>query len=177
MRHDKKLVTYKHLSVGQKIHGVESSNRTSWFTGTVKDINPAFVTVMKFDKYEEKYNSEEYKFEVLMSEAEYKAKYQNTAKKILKNLNNRLQYDEIGYHEMWNSWLYCDIYEMADYCEKVKMMVVGYCTDIIPKIAMLSGDTLDIGVCCEYEDGERFWCHYRSSDLKELLDKNTELME
>lgn len=95
MRHDKKLVTYKHLSVGQKIHGVESSNRTSWFTGTVKDINSAFVTVMVFDKHEEKYNSEEYKFEVLMSEAEYKAKYRDTAKRILQNLNNRLQYDDM----------------------------------------------------------------------------------
>lgn len=38
------------------------------------------------------------------------------------------------------------------------------------KTAMFSGDTLDIGVCAEYEDGERFWCHFRSSEL-EMMQK------
>ncbi len=27
---------------------------------------------------------------------------------------------------------------------------------------MFSGDTLDVGVCAEYDDGERIWCHFRS---------------
>lgn len=41
---------------------------------------------------------------------------------------------------------------------------------------MFSGDTLDIGVCAEYEDGERFWCHYRYSDIEKMIEQYKELV-
>ena len=29
----------------------------------------------------------------------------------------------------------------------------------------------------EYEDGERFWCHYRSSDIEEMLERYSDLVD
>ena len=29
---------------------------------------------------------------------------------------------------------------------------------------------MDIAVCAEYEDGERFWCHFSSNMLNELME-------
>ena len=112
-----------------------------------------------------------------MSDEEFKNKYREKAKEVIKNIQNRLLYDEIGYHEMWNLWLYGTPYEMAAYCEKEKIKIIGHSTDITPKIAMFSRDTLDVGVCAEYEDGERFWCHYRSSDIEKLLERYSELVK
>ena len=57
------------------------------------------------------------------------------------------------------------------------MKVVGHSTDITPKIAMFSGDTLDVGVCAEYDDGERIWCHFRSEDIKKMVRRYTELVD
>lgn len=57
------------------------------------------------------------------------------------------------------------------------MKVVGHSTDITPKIAMFSGDTLDVGVCAEYDDGERIWCHFRSGDIKKMVRRYTELVD
>lgn len=73
--------------------------------------------------------------------------------------------DEIGEKEMWNAWLSSDPWEMAQLCKEKKVTVLGHCKDIAPKQAMFSGDLLDIGVCAEDEDGYRFWCHFRSSDI------------
>lgn len=73
--------------------------------------------------------------------------------------------DEIGEKEMWNARLSSDPWEMAQLCKEKKVTVLGHCKDIAPKQAMFSGDLLDIGVCAEDEDGYRFWCHFRSSDI------------
>ena len=171
-----KLVTYKNLKIGQKITGARGSNCSRGFTAYVKAINPNYVTVALWreDGKEENIDSS-LMFEVEMSDEEFENKYREKAKEVIKNIQNRLLYDEIGYHEMWNSWLYGTPYEMAAYCIKEKIKIVGHSTDITPKIAMFSGDTLDVGVCAEYEDGERFWCHYRSSDIEMLLKRYSEL--
>ncbi len=173
---ENKKVTYKHLKVGQEIKGTELGNCSSGFSAIVKDINPAFVTVLMWGKDEKKISSEAM-FNVEMTDSEIEEKYWNQAKEVLKSIQNKLGHDEIGYHEMWNSWLYAGtIFEVAGYCQKEKIKIRGHCTDIIPKTAMFSGEVLDIGVCAEYEDGERFWCHYRSSDLARLLKRNKELL-
>ena len=83
-------------------------------------------------------------------------------------MQNRLQEHEIGQHEMWNAWLYGgSLYEVADECEQHKMKVIGYCPDIRTKVSMFGRD-LDIGICAEYEDGDRIWCHYSTQDLEDL---------
>lgn len=173
---EKKKVTYKQLKIGQEIKGTVSGYCSSSFSAIVKDINPAFVTVLVWGTRKEKISSEAM-FEVEMTDDEIAEKYREQAKEVLKGIQNTLHKDQIGYHEMWNSWLYAGtVYEIASYCVKDKMKIVGHCTEIHPKTAMFSGDILDIGVCAEYEYGERFWCHYRSSDLARLLKRNKELL-
>lgn len=171
-----KKVTYKQLKVGQEIEGTTLGNCNSGFSAIVKDINPAFVTVLMWGRDEKKISSEAM-FEVKMTEDEIAEKYREQAKEVLKGIQNILHRDQIGYHEMWNRWLYAGtVYDIAAYCLKEKMNIVGHCKEIHPKTAMFSGEVLDIGVCAEYEDGERFWCHYRSSDLERLLKRNKELL-
>lgn len=174
---ENKYVTYKNLRVGQEIKGTKDGASTRGFVAYVKNINPAYITVSMWRENgkEEKLNSN-LLFQVEMSKKEFEDKYRKNAKEVLCGINNKLNGDEIGYHEMWNAWLYGTPYEIARHCVKDKIRVVGYSSDIIPKIATFSGDTLDIGVCAEYDDGERFWCHYRYSDIEKMLDKYKELL-
>jgi hypothetical protein len=78
---------------------------------------------------------------------------------------------------MWNGWLYGDIFEIAEACINEKMTIIGYCEDIVPKINTISGCEQNIGVCAEYDDGERIWCHYSGELLENLLDVNAELLK
>lgn len=174
---ENKYVTYKNLRVGQEIKGTKDGTRICGFVAYVKNINPAYVTVSKWRENgkEEKLNAS-LLFQVEMSKKEFEDKYRKNAKEVLCWINNKLNGDEIGYHEMWNAWLYGTPYEIAQHCVKDKIRVVGYSSDITPKISMFTGDTLDIGVCAEYDDGERFWCHYRYSDIEKMLDKYKELL-
>lgn len=165
-----KLVTYKRLKIGQKIEGTEGNGSHHFFCGYVKAINPAYVTVEMFEKggKEERIDSS-LMFSVEMSEKEFEQKYLDGAKEVLKNIQNKLHGDEIGYHEMWNSWLYGTPYEIACECAEKKIKIIGYSSDITPKYAWFSRDILDVGVCAEYEDGERFWCHYKLKDIEEMV--------
>lgn len=171
-----KLVTYKHLTVGQEIRGTEGEGTSSSFSAIVKSINPAYVTVEMWRKggKEERIDTS-LMFRVEMSEKEFEEKYREKAKEVITGIQNKLHSDQLGYHEMWNAWLYGTPYEIASYCVKNSMKVIGHSTDITPKIAMFSGDTLDVGVCAEYEDGERIWCHYRSEDIKNMIEQYKEL--
>lgn len=115
-------------------------------------------------------------FRVEMSEKEFKEKYREKAIEVLEGIQNKLHRGEIGEHEMWNAWLCGTPYEIAKYCVKEGMSVIGHSTDIMPKIAMFSGDTLDAGVCAEYENGDRIWCHFQSEDIGKMLEKYKELL-
>lgn len=172
---ENKEVTYKNLKVGQEINGHKLDNSSSSYSAIVTNINPSYITILKWGKYEEKVDSRSL-FYIELTNEEYENKYKDKVIKILKSLKNKLLRDEIGYHEMWNVWLYGTIYEMAEYCTKNKMEVIGYCSAITPKTTMFSEDILDIGVCAESENGERFWCHYRYSDLVQLLEQYKSLI-
>lgn len=165
---ESKDVTYKNLQIGQEIRGHKLGGLSSSYRAIVKAINPCEITVSMWGKYEEKIDSSSL-FQVKLTDEEFKDKYRKKAKEALDSFKNKLHRDEIGYHEMWNAWLCGTPYEIAQYCVKDNIKVVGYCSDIIPKTAMFSGDTLDIGVCAEYEDGERFWCHYKYSDIERMF--------
>lgn len=167
---ESKYVTYKLLKIGQEISGYKDGNLISGFKAYVKEINPNFVTVEKWNKGGtiEKLSTH-YMFCVEMTEEEFKHKYKETAKEVISNMQNKLYKDQIGYHEMWNSWLYGSPYEIAKACIDNKMKIIGQCNDIVHKTNMFSGRTLDIGVCAEYEDGERFWCHFSTEDLNDML--------
>lgn len=174
---ENKLVTYKSLKAGQEIKGTEGGGWNRSFSAIVKSINPAYVTVEMWRRggNEEKIDAS-LMFAVEMSEEDFKVKYHEKAKEVLRGIQNKLHGDELGYHTMWNSWLYGTPYEIAKECVANNMRVIGYSTDISPKHAMFSGDLLDAGVCVEYDNGERFWCHFRSQDIKKMLDQYGELV-
>ncbi len=175
---EEKEVTYKHLKIGQKICGTAGDGRCQAFTAWVKAINPAYVTVAKWEKDgpEEKINTS-LLFRVEMSEEEFKTKYREKAKEVLKNIQNPIHGDELGYHEMWNAWLEFSPYEIAQTCIKEKLNIVGHSADIIAKHTMFGNDILDIGVCVENEDGERFWCHFKSEYIKKMVSRYKELLD
>jgi hypothetical protein len=173
---ENKKVTYKHLQPGQEIKGYSLDGRSCLYTAIVKSINPSFVTVLAWGKLEEKIDSRGL-FYIKMSEQEIKDKYRDKAKEVLNCLKNKLSRNEIGYHEMWNTWLSYTPYEIAQNCAEYKIKVLGYCSDITPKTAMFSGDTLDVGVCAEYEDGERFWCHFQYKNIEKMLKKYKDLLD
>ena len=171
-----KRVTYKNLKLGQEINGTYKEGLYRGFRAFVKDINLAYVTVEMWEKggKEEKISTD-HLFRVEMSEKEFEQKYRNGAKEVLQGIQNKLHGDEIGYHEMWNSWLFGTPYEIAKYCVGNKMKIVGYSTDIVPK-QTFQEDIMDAGVCAEYEDGERIWCHFWSSRIKEMVNRYKDLL-
>lgn len=171
VKEDKK-VTYKHLKIGRRINGTEYEKTRCGFTGYVKDINSAYVTVEMWRQggEERKVDSRSI-FLIPMTEEEIIEKYNKMAGKIIEAIQNRMHRDEIGEKEMWNAWLSSNPWEMAQLCKNKKITVIGHCRDIAPKHAMFSGDVLDIGVCAEDEDGYRFWCHFRS-DYITTMKKN-----
>ena len=175
---ENKLVTYRNLKIGQRINGTQGNGCTSSFVGYVKAINPSYVTVEMWKKggTEEKYSTD-FLFMVEMTEEEFHAKYRKKAKEVMVNIQNKLHGDELGYHEMWNSWLFGSPYEIAKECIRNKIMVVGYSTDIVPKYGLLDADVADVGVCAEYEDGERFWCHYKMEYLNDMIERNRDLID
>lgn len=178
MLFNRKSVTWRHLQPGQEIKGYGSNGSTCMFTAYVKEVNAAFVTVEMWSPGGriEKIDADAM-FSIEMTRKEIEAKYFTKAKEVLNNIQIKLHNDEIGRHEMWNAWLDCDPYSMAQYCIEHKFNVVGYCTDIIPKTSWLSGEVLDVGVCIEYEDGDRFWCHWRSRYIEEMITEHPELSE
>lgn len=176
---EEKTVTWKNLCLGQEIQGYKDGNCSSRFRAYVKDTNPAFVTVEMWRKGsgEEKRINSDAMFCVEMTYEEFQAKYYKKAKEVMKNIQIKLHYDEIGPHDMWNAWLSYDPYEMAQYCARHKLTIVGHCTDIMPKIAMITGETLDVGVCVECEDGDRFWCHWKMQYIEDSIEDYPELLE
>lgn len=165
-----KHVTYKHLKKGQKVNGAETVGESHGFVGYVKEANAAYVILEMWRPggREERYSSE-WLFGIEMTDEEFRGKYNRYAGEVLKAIQNTMNRDEIGYHEMWNGWLSSNPWELAQACKAKKIEVIGHCKDIVPKTAMFSGDTLDVGVCAEYEDGERFWCHFKSEDIKTMI--------
>ena len=162
-----KYVTYKHLKKGQKINGIKKENVNSGITGYVKDVNVAYVTIEKWERggKEERYTTD-WMFGIKLTDDEIRQKYNAKAGEVVAAIQNRLETYEIGYHEMWNGWLSSDPWELAQECTQKKLKVIGHCTDIVPKTAMFSEDILDAGVCVEDEDGDKFWCHFRSDSIE-----------
>lgn len=168
---ENKLVTYKHLHIGQEIKGTATGGYSKYFFAIVKSINPVYVTVEMWGKggSEEKIDAS-LMFRVEMSEKEFREKYHDKAKEVIVEIQNKLHGDELGDHEIWNAWLYGTPYEIASYCTENNMKTVGHSTDIMPKTTMFSGDILDVGVCAEYEYGERIWCRYSSDNIKKMIE-------
>jgi hypothetical protein len=168
---EKKRITAKNLIPGQEILGVEEGASSSGFTAYVKEVTPAGVRVAMWDKDgKERIYSTDCTFIVRMSEREVEAKYEKLAREIVQNIQNKLLPEQIGAHEDWNGWLYGTPYEMAAACWEQGMRVIGYCDDIVPKRNLYTGEELKLGICAEYEDGERIWCHFSEESFNDLIE-------
>lgn len=175
MRKDTKFVTAKNLKVGQEIQGWKIGNRRSMCTRIVKEVTPFQVCVAWRMEDEGEWVDGSAMFEVQLTDKEFYTKYRKDAEEIQETLKNKLLRDEIGHHEMWNAWLSYNLYEMAQYCRKENIKIVGYSEDIVPKHSW-AGKLLDIGICAENEDGERFWCH-TSRDIFDYLQRSVIIAE
>lgn len=171
-----KQVSYKELKVGQIVESYSQDGYSHMATIKILEITPLFVRVDVYG-HEKTLVNEGLLFTVNLTEDEIKLKYKSAAKEIITNIQNKISQNEIGYHEMWNSWCSFDPYEMAHYCGQEGIKIIGYCTDIIPR-HHFAGFILDIGVCAEYIDnGERFWCHQESKSLQLMLEDYSDLLE
>lgn len=168
---DKKEITWRQLKVGQPIDEWKTDNCTHIANAIVKQANSAFVVLNLFNKYDEKVDSATTKFFVPLTDEEYKQKYFAKAKEIAKSLTINLAHDEIGYHEMWNGWVSYDPYELAEYCTKESLTIVGYSSNVYPH------ENWEIGICAEYSDGQRFWCHYHRMYIDNMKQDFPELFE
>ena len=166
---DTRKVTYRQLEKGQLIAGTEQGNSRASFKAYVKDVNPAYVTVEMWRKggAEDRIRSDGY-FLIPLSDDEYVLKYNRKAGEILDALQQKLSLDEAGAKTQWNSWLSSNPWELAQFCTEKKLTIRGHCTDIAPKRSW-GGDLLDVGICAEDEDGDRFWCHFRGSTIEKML--------
>ena len=166
---DTRKVTYRQLVKGQLIAGTEQGNSRASFKAYVKDVNPAYVTVEMWKKggVEDRIRSDGY-FLIPLTEDEFILKYNRKAGEILNALQQKLSLDEAGAKTQWNSWLSSNPWELAQFCTEKKLTIRGHCTDIAPKRSW-GGDLLDVGICAEDEDGDRFWCHFSGSTIEKML--------
>ena len=173
---DIKEVTWKSLHPGDKIKGWREGSVTHYNEATVVATNVSNVTVLVFDKYEERIDSETSVFFVILTDDEYRAKYQDAARDVVRSLHNKLSEYECGYHEMWNSWIDIDPFKIGKACKENDMQVVGFIKLSAPKTSYF-GTALDAGICCEYSTGERFWCHTSLSLIDRIVDKYSYLLK
>ena len=162
-----KYVTAKNLHPGQSCYSVKDGARTVMFSAKVISVNPSFVKLLVWNKNEEDFSTD-CLFEIALSDEEIKKEYRKDAEIVYKKLQNRLCLDEIGPHEFSNNWLSNDIYEMAYKLKQQNMTLDGICYDIPEKHGLI-GD-YDIAVVVSCSNGEKFWSHFRSETINEMID-------
>lgn len=166
-----KMVSGKQLKPGDMVSGWNYEGHWRLCNAKVLHVNNFVVDVVIWPG---PYGTEETvdvhaQFEIPLTEEEYRTKYAVGAKAVVEGLKIHLQPDEIGYHEMDNHWLGCSAFEMAEALEEMDGHVAGICPEIVPKQTMFSGSTLDVGVCVEMSDGDRFWCHWFMESVEDVI--------
>lgn len=160
---DTKKIPLKAVPLGTKFSHLITANSSRMADFQLIKINGAFATLTCYGTAET-VSTENAFIEVPLSESEFKAKYKEEAKKIVKAIKNEVPFEPecIGSHEIWNSWIDVDPYQMASNCLYENITVIGFCY-LRKESKFLSTDTvLDIGIVAEDESGERFWCHSSS---------------
>ena len=146
--------------------------------GTVIDKTNTDLIIMWDEEKREKIPLS-YEVYVEMPKEQYNKKWREPAAALAKALRNELAYYEIGYHEMNNSWIEYDLFEMAEALSKREFNVIGICTDSNCHRFSMTGELLDCGVVAEYPDGEKFWCHcilrYLKDAIEEFEEENNSL--
>lgn len=169
MRTDYKSIFWNSLHPGDELTSIKYKTTSKLARWEVISANATCVVLLnKYTNEEEIYYSSDFSAYVPYTDEELRERYHRSAREVVKQLQNTVYYDAIGYHEMWNGWIGTDAYEFAQALEYENIKIIGVCYDIPEKNGLI--DTFDIGIVCEYEDGERFWCHYKSEWLKDIFD-------
>lgn len=107
--------------------------------------------------------------EVPKTEEEYKQENFQWAKMIAAavSLGCELYPHPWDEHEMWNAWIDCDPYDMAEKCRKENLMPLGWFKIDDMHSAGIGYANLDIGIVAEDLDrGHDIWCHASSDYYK-----------
>ena len=173
MRRDTKLVPIKKMKVGDKFHNLRHPGGSQMASFEIVEICGAYCKIKVYDR-EETYSTEGLFAEVPLSDEEFKAKYKDGAAIIIEKLRNKISLtnENIGMHEMWNSWICTDPYEFAAECEKNDIELIGWFELGDNAREFCGGVMLDIGIVAKYNDGNtRFWCHSRKDWIVKMIEE------
>lgn len=163
-----KYISFSELREDMEIEGYKKGSTTTFASQKIVSIKKNKVF---FNWGEPLENASDYVFSIELTEEELFIKYKDNIKEIKEALAHDLgQVD--GYHEMWNSWLYYNVHNLANLASNLKehkLRIIGYATLLTPKLSMFSDTALDIGIVAEYENGDRIWCHASDEYRKRLL--------
>ena len=161
---DRKTVPLRDVKEGTKFDIIKGSGFSTMASYELVKQQGIFAIVKLWGEKEERISTENTFVEIELTEEEIKNKYFDKAKEIAKNLQNKIPFNSsyIGYHEMWNSWIDPDPYQMASNCEYENIKILGICD--LDEDAKEIGDylILDIGIIAETKSGNKFWCHANS---------------
>ena len=167
-----KYVSWRALQKGMEIRGYKQEGRTCFCHGIVESANAAFVTILLWGEKPEQIPSEETIFEVEMSREEYMQIHKTGAIEVMKALQINLSEYEIGNHAMDNGWIRYDPYEMAARCKDRGIRIIG----VYRGLPQVRKHHVDVGICCEREDGSKFWCHGSALLLEGMLEQFKDLL-
>ena len=167
-----KYVTWRQLKAGMEIHGYKQEGRTCFCKGTVQSTNAAYVTILLWGTTPERIPSEETMFDVEMSREEFMQIHKVGAVEVMNALHRNLAEYETGNHAMDNGWIRYDPYEMAAHCKDRQIKVVG----VFRGLPQVRKHHIDVAICCEREDGGKFWCHGSGLLLDGMLEEYKELL-
>lgn len=168
-----KYVTWRALKKGMEIRGYKQEGRSCYCHGTVESANPAFVTILLWGEKAEQLPSEETMFEIEMSQEEFRQIHRSGAIEVMKALQRNLAKYETGDHAIDNGWIRYDPYEMAAQCKDRQIKVIGVYRDL----PQARKHHIDVGICCEREDGSKFWCHGSAIILDGMLEEFKDLLQ
>ena len=170
---DTKLVPIKKMKVGDKFHNLKYLGGSRMASFEIVEICGAYCKIKIYDR-EETYSTEGLFAEVPLSDEEFKAKYKDGAAVIIEKLRNEISLtnENIGMHEMWNSWIGTDPYEFAAECEKNDIELIGWFELGDNAREFCGGTMLDIGIVAKYNDGNtRFWCHSHKDWIVKMIEE------
>lgn len=168
---DTKLVPIKKMKVGDTFTNLRTPGMSTTARFEIVEINGAFAKLKVYNRLET-YSTEGLFAEVPLSEEEFKEKYKEGAAVVIEQLKNEMSArDNVGCHEMWNSWICTDPYKFAAVCEKNQIDIIGWFPLSRDAREFVGGMCLDIGIVAQYKDEDtRFWCHARKKWIDDMIE-------
>ena len=166
-----KKVPIKSLKIGDKFDTLYNNDSITFASFEIVEICGAYCKIKVYDR-EETYSTEGLFAEVPLSDDEFKAKYNDKAAVVIEKLRNKISLtnENIGMHEIWNSWICTDPYEFAAECEKHDIELIGWFELGNDAKEFCGGIMLDIGIVAKYNDEDaRFWCHARKDWIIKMI--------